>query len=106
MYYIHMLAIFHILSCLMVMWVLQHTIDGFPVNYFENLKKLKVNDKIIYITPYGKRTYAVILTTIIEETDWSYLQEYPDNRLTLITCVENKPSQRRCIQALEITNET
>lgn len=87
----------------MAMLVLLLIIDGFPVNYFANLKHLKLNDTIIYTTPYGSRTYSVVLSTNIKDTDWSYLQDYSDNRLTLITCIENNPSQRKCIQAVEIT---
>lgn len=89
----------------MAMLDLPHIIGGFPINYFENIKNLKTNDKIIYKTPYGVRTYRVTLSTVIEETDWSYLQEYSDNRLTLITCIENHPSQRKCIQAVEETTD-
>ena len=42
------------------------------------------------------------LQEIISEEDWSYLKETEDNRITLITCVENQPKYRRCIQAIEI----
>ena len=38
---------------------------------------------------------------IIKDTDWSRLENTEENILTLITCVENKPEQRRCIQAIE-----
>ena len=82
--------------------VQQHIIDGFPVNYFENIKDLKSGDEIIYTTPYGTKKYIVEISTIIEETDWSYLQETDDNRITLITCVKNKPQQRLCVQAIEM----
>ena len=46
--------------------------------------------------------YEIVLSTIIDETDWSYLEETEDNRITLITCEENKKEYRRCIQAIEI----
>ncbi len=87
----------------MVMLGLLLITGGFPVNYFAKLKYLKPNDTIIYTTPYGTRTYGVVLSIDINDTDWSYLQDYNDNRLTLITCIENNPSQRKCIQAVEIT---
>lgn len=74
---------------------------GFQNNYFENVKDLKTGDEIIYRTPYGEKIYEVNLYKIIEETDWSYLQETEDNRITLITCVANKPRQRLCVQAVE-----
>ena len=77
-------------------------IDGFPINYFEKVKDLKAGDEIIYKTPYGKKKYKVELSKIIEETDWSYLQKTNENKITLITCVANKPQNRLCVQATEI----
>lgn len=74
---------------------------GFPINYFEKVKDLKAGDEIIYKTPYGDKTYEINLSTVIEETDWSYLEQTNDNRITLITCVRNKPNKRLCIQAIE-----
>ena len=75
---------------------------GYPVNYFGRLKELQIGDEINYTTIFGTRTYKVEKSIIIEDTDWSYLQETNDNRITLITCVENKPKYRRCIQGIEI----
>ena len=75
---------------------------GFPINYFEKLKELIEGDEIIYKTKYGEKTYKVVLSTIITDTDWSYLQQDTDkNTITLITCVENEPNKRRCIQGIE-----
>ena len=82
-----------------------HIIDGYPVNYFGKLKDLQIGDEIIYKTKYGTRKYKICIKTIIKDTDWSYLKNTQDNRITLITCVENKPELRRCIQALEIKEE-
>lgn len=78
---------------------------GYPINYFSKLKDLKEGDKIVYKTKYGMKTYSVNTIVVIEDTDWSYLQETKENKITLITCVENKPSQRLCIQAIEIKEE-
>ena len=75
---------------------------GYPVNYFGRLKELQIGDEIKYTTVFGTKTYKVELSTIIEDTDWSYLKDTTDNRITLITCVENKPNYRRCIQGIEI----
>ena len=75
---------------------------GYPVNYFGRLKELQIGDEIKYTTLYGTKIYKVSLSTIIQDTDWSYLKETKENRLTLITCVENEPKLRRCIQAVEI----
>ena len=74
---------------------------GYPVNYFGRIKELQIGDEIKYTTLYGVRSYKVVISTIIEDTDWSYLQETEENTLTLITCVENQPNYRRCIQAIE-----
>lgn len=75
---------------------------GYPVNYFGRLKELVQNDVIIYKTVQGTRKYKVSLVTVIKDTDWSNLKNTNDNRITLITCVENQPEYRRCIQATEI----
>lgn len=50
----------------------------------------------------GQRKYKVSLNKVIKETDWTYIQNTKDNRLTLITCEMNKKEYRRCVQAVEI----
>ena len=45
------------------------------------------------------------LVSIIKDTDWSKLENTQDNRITLITCVENVPDSRRCIQGIEIQDD-
>ena len=74
---------------------------GYTVNYFEKIKELVNGDEIYYTYNGITKKYVVILKTIIKDTEWKYLQNTEDNRLTLITCVENQPSYRRCIQAIE-----
>lgn len=74
---------------------------GYAVNYFANIKQLKENDKIIYQYNGEQKKYSVIENRIIKDTDWSLLENTEDNRITLITCVENEPEYRRCIQAKE-----
>ena len=75
---------------------------GYNVNYFANLKKLKEGDKIIYKCYGFERTYVVTKNLIITDEDWSYLEKTEKNTITLITCVENEPMYRRCIQGEEI----
>ena len=75
---------------------------GYNCNFFENIKKLKTGDKIIYYTDRGRREYKVVLNKIIHQTDWTYIEDTSDNRITLITCVENMYEYRRCVQAVEI----
>ena len=75
---------------------------GYQKNYFEHLKELSIGDEIIYRNEDSEKRYKVEVITIIEDTDWSYLENTLDNRITLITCVENEHSKRRCIQGVEI----
>ncbi|HIT73767.1 MAG TPA: sortase [Candidatus Fimicola cottocaccae] len=70
-------------------------------DYFGDLKKLEIGDEMTYTTNLGTRTYIVKYITKISDTDWSRLQYTSDNRLTLITCVEDVPNKRLCIQAVE-----
>lgn len=75
---------------------------GYPVNYFENIKSLNKNDLIFYKKEDKTYCFKVEIVTVIKDTDWTYLEETEDNRITLITCVENEPDYRRCVQAIEI----
>lgn len=77
---------------------------GYNCNFFEKIKNLKMGDEIIYTTTNGKRVYKVQTNKVIKDTDWSYLKETNDNRITLITCEENREEYRRCIQAVEVFN--
>ena len=74
---------------------------GYAVNYFAELKKLQNGDEIIYNYEDFEKTYIVFQNIIITDTDWSYLEETEENIITLITCVENEPEYRRCVQAIE-----
>lgn len=74
---------------------------GYDVNYFSQIKLLKENDEIIYKFYDFEKTYIVVENKIIKDTDWSYLEKTEENKITLITCVENEPEYRRCIQAIE-----
>ena len=74
---------------------------GYEYNFFENLKDVKKEDKIIYTHGEYNKTYIVDTIEIIKNTDWSYLSQADENKITLITCVENQPQYRRCVQATE-----
>lgn len=74
---------------------------GYDVNYFGRLKELEIGDEVIYFYNGNKRIYKVDSKTIIKDNEWQKLENTKDNRLTLITCVENQPKLRRCIQAVE-----
>lgn len=71
-------------------------------SYFKNIKNLDIGDIIIYQKDEEIKEYKVTENVVIDETDWTYLQNTNDNRITLITCVEGKPQYRRCVQAIEV----
>lgn len=77
---------------------------GYEINYFQNLKKLQKEDQIIYTHENFKKTYIIDKIEIIENTNWNFLKESEENKITLITCIENEPKYRRCIQAVESEN--
>ena len=79
---------------------------GYKNNYFENLKELKEGDEIIYHYKGKVRKYIVINHCIIKDTDWTYLEKTEENKITLITCVENEPGYRRCVQGIEKIEES
>ena len=70
--------------------------------YFGKLKNVKIGDIVKYKTAIGTKTYKVTFVGAISYTDFSYLNEMGDNRITLITCIANQPSLRLCVQAVEI----
>jgi len=74
---------------------------GYENNYFENLKNVKKGQEIKYKYFDFEKTYIIDKIEIIKDTNWSYLESTKDNKITLITCVENKPSNRLCVQATE-----
>lgn len=75
---------------------------GYKVNYFSKLKNLALNDIIYYTYNGNTSTYSVSAINIIDSYNWSYLRYYGDERLTLITCVDNDSTHRRCVQATKI----
>ncbi len=72
------------------------------VHYFENINQLQIGDEIIYKTKFGIRIYSVYESNIIDETDWSVIENTSENIITLITCVKNSPESRLCVKAKEI----
>lgn len=74
---------------------------GYPVNYFARIKELKEGDEIIYTLGENQKKYIVTKNVQISDIDWSYLENTEENKITLITCIENKPEYRRCVQAIE-----
>lgn len=75
---------------------------GYKYNYFQELKYLEKGDIILYQTDKGIKKYSVIYKDRIKETDLSRLEDTKENFITLITCAENMPEYRICVQAKEI----
>lgn len=74
---------------------------GYKNNYFQKIKQLKEGDSIFYTYKGETKEYLVTKHVIIKDTDWTYLEDTEKNTITLITCVENEPEYRRCIQGEE-----
>jgi sortase A len=77
---------------------------GYDVNYFEKVKTLEKGDIIYYFVNENIHKYEVSEILVIYETDWSMLENTEDNRITLITCIENRDEYRLCVQAKEVIN--
>lgn len=69
---------------------------------FGKLKKLELGDKITYKTKLGTKNYKVSSIEKISADDFSRLESTQKNKITLITCVENQPMIRLCVQAEEV----
>ena len=74
---------------------------GYKNNYFSRIRELQEGDEINYKYKDIEKTYIVTKHEIIKNTDWSNLEGTEENKITLITCVENEPEYRRCIQGIE-----
>lgn len=69
---------------------------------FQNLNALKVGDVIKYTTAYGEKQYKVVSIGTCATTDVSGLLQDGTNKLTLYTCVANRPEIKRMIVATQI----
>lgn len=74
---------------------------GNEYSYFARLNELEKGDEIVYENIYGIKKYRVETSQEILETDWSLLENSSQNKITLITCIANRPNQRLCVQAVE-----
>ena len=75
--------------------------SGGKGDYFKNLKNIKIGSEIYYQSQYGVKRYIVVNKDIIEETDFTYLEDSDENKITLITCVAGQREKRLCVQAIE-----
>ena len=69
--------------------------------WFDNVHKVKKGDVVTYQTALGTRTYEISEIKEVDETDWSMLGRTEDNRITMTTCIDGKPSKRLVVQAIE-----
>lgn len=74
---------------------------GYKYSFFENLKDIKLNAEISYITKYSEKKYYVSEIKEIAETDLSVLNQTENNQLTMITCITNQREKRLCVIAKE-----
>ena len=70
--------------------------------FFSFVRLLQYGDIVRLDVGGGVRTFEVFMKTIVDETDFSSLQQFGDNRLTLVTCVEYVRNQRRVVSLIEI----
>ena len=75
---------------------------GYKINYFHNLNLLQKGDLIIYTYNGEISKYSVNELGIIKDIDWSKLESSSQDKLTLITCLEDEPEYRRYIQAVKL----
>lgn len=75
---------------------------GVRNGYFDFVRLLREGDIIILDAGGVMRKYAVSQLYVINDTDFTPLMQFGDNRLTLITCVEYQPNQRRVAVAVAI----
>lgn len=66
-----------------------------------NLHTLQNGDTIKYVSFLGTKEYVVDNIAEISETDWTLLENTEENKITLITCIKDKPFLRLCVQASE-----
>ena len=70
--------------------------------FFSFVRLLQYGDIVRLDVGGGIRTFEVFMKTIVDEADFSPLQQFGDNRLTLVTCVEYVRNQRRVVSLIEI----
>lgn len=73
--------------------------NGYINNYFKDINKLEIGDEIYYHYFNIEKVYIVQEKYVIHEQDFICLDEDNTGKLTLITCIDNSPSERLCIKA-------
>ena len=75
---------------------------GSRTGFFSFVRLLQYGDIVSLDIDGVVRSYEVFMKTVVDETDFSPLQQYGDNRLTLITCLEYVRNQRRVVSLIQI----
>ena len=70
--------------------------------FFNFVRELREGDVITLEAGGITRSYAVEMLFIINDTDFTLLAQFGDNRLTLITCVEYRQHERRVAVLFEV----
>ena len=70
-------------------------------NDFGKIHTLKNGDVITLTTALGTRNYAVTSVSKVSVNDTSGLSATAHDQITLYTCVEDQPTYRWCVRALE-----
>ncbi len=70
-------------------------------NHFGKIHTLDTGNTITLTTALGTRTYAVTSVAKVDVMDNAMLEATSDNCITLFTCVQNQPSYRWCVRAVE-----
>ena len=70
-------------------------------SHFSKIHTLDIGNTITLTTALGTRTYSVTSVTKVDVMDNAMLEATSDNCITLFTCVQNQPSYRWCVRAVE-----
>lgn len=74
--------------------------NGYINNYFSDINKLELGDKIYYHYFNIEKEYIVKEKYVISDNDFLCLDSDNIDKLTLITCITDSPYNRLCIQAI------
>ncbi len=69
---------------------------------FGGLKNISLGSVVNYTTAYGTKQYKVVYIGTCSTTDTSGLLQDGSNKITMYTCVENNPSLKRIVVAVEV----
>jgi len=71
--------------------------------FFSFVRSLQYGDIVTLEIGGAVRIFEVFLKNVINDDDFSPLQQFGDNRLTLVTCLEYERSKRRAVSLIEVS---